>query len=646
MKALIITFYVLCASSVASARVLEYNTNCSNYLLKKRADDNKDIKPEPKIMLEPPPSGSDDNKRPLVDKPMPAPTQNSNDKNDLKLENVPDIKGSTDFSDVPKLFNRPMLDAAENIMNKMISSMTKTKKKRRLRTKSKKIRTSIHKITQVITIVSEPTQTTDKEDNRGLSNRPMPEPKQSANEEDNRELSNRPMPEPTKTANEEDNRELSNRPMPAPTQNTGAADLRPLSNKPMDEPIENANEENNRELSNRPMPAPTQNTGAADLRPLSNKPMAEPIQNANQENKQNRGLFNKPMPAPTQTASKEKNRGLVNKPMPAPTQTANKQENRGLFNKPMPAPTQTASKEKNRGLVNKPMPAPTKNTGATSLRSLSNKPMPEPLKNNTESADELQKLFDILAECCKRWDMNVNIKKCGIMAINCSTNTTFKIQNQLIPSLYGMLQYPKKKQYSIKIQRMVIKAIIQAVATYGGKLFGMPVTRFVVISLSLFLIQTDWIYIFAGIVLERENLLLADTEAGTSCNWMGLELVYPELKPHINSRRYAKSGFIEKRFIEEFPFCRNIAPETIEHMLLECSRWQALRADILAQYINIYRAQVATKPPLLPASISMRLVGKLLGEELKLSSTRIRKDPTYWIITNLPERIPTGYGDS
>ncbi|PVU97935.1 hypothetical protein BB561_000195 [Smittium simulii] len=58
------------------------------------------------------------------------------------------------------------------------------------------------------------------------------------------------------------------------------------------------------------------------------------------------------------------------------------------------------------------------------------------------------------------------------------------------------------------------------------------------------------------------------------------------------------------------------------------NQWQALRADILAQYINIYRAQVATKPPILPASISMRLVGKLLGEELKLSSTRICKDPT------------------
>ncbi|PVU93672.1 hypothetical protein BB561_003112 [Smittium simulii] len=35
-----------------------------------------------------------------------------------------------------------------------------------------------------------------------------------------------------------------------------------------------------------------------------------------------------------------------------------------------------------------------------------------------ESADELQKSFDTLTEWCKRWDMNVNNKKCGIMAIN------------------------------------------------------------------------------------------------------------------------------------------------------------------------------------------------------------------------------------
>ncbi|PVU90904.1 hypothetical protein BB561_004668, partial [Smittium simulii] len=100
------------------------------------------------------------------------------------------------------------------------------------------------------------------------------------------------------------------------------------------------------------------------------------------------------------------------------------------------------------------------------------------------------------------------------------------------------------------------------------------------------------------------------------------------------ARRYAKSGFIEKRFIEECPFCRNITPETIEHMLLRCSQCQALQADILAQYISIYNTQVATKPPLLPASISMRLVGKLLGEELKLPSTRICKNMTALYVKN------------
>ncbi|PVU93119.1 hypothetical protein BB561_003449 [Smittium simulii] len=83
--------------------------------------------------------------------------------------------------------------------------------------------------------------------------------------------------------------------------------------------------------------------------------------------------------------------------------------------------------------------------------------------------------------------------------------------------------------------------------------------------------------------IKLQNISITDTESGTSCNWMGLELVYPELKKHINyvfkirngtywtARRYAKSGFIEKKYIEECPFCRNIAPETIEHMLLEFS---------------------------------------------------------------------------
>ncbi|PVU96479.1 hypothetical protein BB561_001153 [Smittium simulii] len=60
----------------------------------------------------------------------------------------------------------------------------------------------------------------------------------------------------------------------------------------------------------------------------------------------------------------------------------------------------------------------------------------------------------------------------------------------------------------------------------------------------------------------------------------------------------------------------------------QASSMASTKNHYLAENINTYRAQVTTKPPLLSASISMRLVGKLLGEEFKFPSTRICKDPT------------------
>ncbi|PVU89997.1 hypothetical protein BB561_005073 [Smittium simulii] len=210
-------------------------------------------------------------------------------------------------------------------------------------------------------------------------------------------------------------------------------------------------------------------------------------------------------------------------------------------------------------------------------------------------------------------------------------------------SYMGCYSILKRNDIRSKFKVMVIKAIIQAVATYGGELFGMsatqckPIQQAMVrprqelsltdLNIKTAVARTRAFGKWSGLKTWISDLIKCpykhrcDTWAGTSCNWMGLELVYPELKTHINyvfkirngtywaARRYAKSGFIEKRFIEECPFCRNIAPETIEHILLECSQWQALQANIIAQYINIYRAQ-------------------LLGEELKLSSIRIRKDPS------------------
>ncbi|PVU86325.1 hypothetical protein BB561_006743 [Smittium simulii] len=256
------------------------------------------------------------------------------------------------------------------------------------------------------------------------------------------------------------------------------------------------------------------------------------------------------------------------------------------------------------------------------------------------------------------------------MSVNCTTSVLYKIQNKLIPSIndykylgiefndewnnkaffkakkiktfksyMGCYSILKRNDMPTKFKVMVIKAIIQAVATYGGNFLEfqlLDVNQYNKVPGAIPSAAAGGPYHSAKRTrLEYSTVaktgLIDPAQALVATGWMGLELVYPELKAHINyvfkipnrtcwaARRNAKSEFIEKIFIEECPFCRNITPETITHMLIECSRWQALRADILAQYINIYRAQVATKPPLLPASISMRLVGKLLG---------ICKDPT------------------
>ncbi|PVU92460.1 hypothetical protein BB561_003827, partial [Smittium simulii] len=80
---------------------------------------------------------------------------------------------------------------------------------------------------------------------------------------------------------------------------------------------------------------------------------------------------------------------------------------------------------------------------------------------------ELQKLFDILTEWCKRWNINVNNKKCGIMAIKCLADVTFKIKNRFIPSvIVSTLQHSQNKRHATKFKVMVIEAIIKAVATY------------------------------------------------------------------------------------------------------------------------------------------------------------------------------------
>ncbi|PVU87967.1 hypothetical protein BB561_006093 [Smittium simulii] len=104
-----------------------------------------------------------------------------------------------------------------------------------------------------------------------------------------------------------------------------------------------------------------------------------------------------------------------------------------------------------------------------------------------ESADELQKLFITLTEWCKRWDMNVNNKKCGIMAINCPTVNKYKYLGIEFNDQWNNKAFFKAKKikafkgymrcYSILKRNDIPSKFKIMFATYGGKLLRMSATR-------------------------------------------------------------------------------------------------------------------------------------------------------------------------
>ncbi|PVU88374.1 hypothetical protein BB560_006376 [Smittium megazygosporum] len=71
-------------------------------------------------------------------------------------------------------------------------------------------------------------------------------------------------------------------------------------------------------------------------------------------------------------------------------------------------------------------------------------------------------------------------------------------------------------------------------------------------------------------------------------SWMDLQMRHPDIKLGLQdigkirmgcywtAQRLAKAGLIPKMYIERCPFCNKNTPETIEHMLIECFRWNSI----------------------------------------------------------------------
>ncbi|OMJ17721.1 hypothetical protein AYI70_g5788 [Smittium culicis] len=76
---------------------------------------------------------------------------------------------------------------------------------------------------------------------------------------------------------------------------------------------------------------------------------------------------------------------------------------------------------------------------------------------------------------------------------------------------------------------------------------------------------------------------------GNQSSWMGLELKCPErlksllhiakirIGAYCTAQRMANAIIIDGEYKTEFPFCKMKITETVEHILLDCRNWSAVR---------------------------------------------------------------------
>ncbi|PVV01476.1 hypothetical protein BB560_004104, partial [Smittium megazygosporum] len=155
-------------------------------------------------------------------------------------------------------------------------------------------------------------------------------------------------------------------------------------------------------------------------------------------------------------------------------------------------------------------------------------------------------------------------------------------------------------------------------------------------------------------------------------SWMDLQMRHPDIKLGLQdigkiqmgcywtAQRLAKSGLIPKMYIERCPFCNKNTPETIEHMLIECFRWNSIKHETTIFNIpRLYRTVTidqSTNNQVLSQGRKI-MVGKLLGGESKETRSIYELHPrclntydfysdTIIINPNPLEPISGGYGDS
>ncbi|OMJ08715.1 RNA-directed DNA polymerase from mobile element jockey [Smittium culicis] len=117
-------------------------------------------------------------------------------------------------------------------------------------------------------------------------------------------------------------------------------------------------------------------------------------------------------------------------------------------------------------------------------------------------------------------------------------------------------------------------------------------------------------------------------------NIIGLEMLFPEHSKGIMqiikirtgtynfAYKLARSQVIGREYLMKCPFCNEIKPESVEHLIFECSKWTSERREYMGDFLP-------NKNNLLPGSTDTQLLGKLLGGELIYKTVDILKNVDY-----------------
>ncbi|OLY78617.1 RNA-directed DNA polymerase from mobile element jockey [Smittium mucronatum] len=361
-----------------------------------------------------------------------------------------------------------------------------------------------------------------------------------------------------------------------------------------------------------------------------------------------------------------------------------------------------------------------------------------------DSPAKLQIAFEKVSQWAKKWEMQVNASKCGVMGIGSQTNMLFTIQGGAVPqvehykylgvmfndkwnhrsvinnnsensrrAMNGMYFFLGNKNIPIALRATLIRSVLIPIATYGGELFGMSKARTsklqtVIDTASRLVIgsgktialhrlreelKLTTVYTKTAVARERafykwptlktwitdlieypmksrldtwvsgtrrwtkrfcdhsapgETLKYLDrrtraNEYSVISNWLkssgigrirnvtGLELIFPENSKGIQeiikirtglfrtAMKLAKSKIIDRKYLQLCPFCKNNVPESVEHLILECSKWTQQRQEHLGEFLPTINHH-------LPGSTRIWLLGRLLGGELIYTTSGIRKN--------------------